>query len=105
MSETAPEITADDVPPALVAAVHVAAAPIEASQAALVIGQIRAELGRAQMSQSALADKLEVSHSWVYRRLTGEAALTVADVHSVAAAIGVDLEVLTAQLPDPGDAR
>lgn len=93
------------VPPELTAAVDMPAAPLEPASAEIVAGQIRAELGRARMSQSVLAERLGVSHSWVYRRLIGEAPLTVADVQAIANALGVAVEVLSAPLAGQAEHR
>jgi transcriptional regulator with XRE-family HTH domain len=63
-----------------------------------VAAEIRAELARQRRTQSALADRLGVSHAWVSRRLSGEVPLTIADVAQIAAGLGVEISSLTVNL-------
>lgn len=65
-------------------------APRGASPSELIAREIRAELGRQQLSNRRLAVKLGVSFMWVSRRVnTGETDLTAEDVQRIADALGV----------------
>ncbi len=52
--------------------------------------RIRLELVAAGVTQSELAQRLGVSHSWVHRRMRGVSPLTLEDVEAIAGAIGVE---------------
>jgi transcriptional regulator with XRE-family HTH domain len=68
-----------------------------ASQAdKLIAAEIRAELARARVTQSALAKRLGVSRAWVSRRLSGDVPLSVGVVAGIAAQLGVDFATLAA---------
>lgn len=69
----------------------------------LVAGEIRAELARARITQSALAEQLGVSRTWVSRRLSGEVPLSVGDVAAIAERLGVSFTTLAA--PVDADTR
>ncbi|MET9313797.1 helix-turn-helix transcriptional regulator [Kribbella sp. NPDC003505] len=76
---------------------NTAIAPREGASA-LIAREVRAELGRQQMSNRRLAAALGVSFMWVNRRIsTGETDLTVDDTERIAAVLGVPLR----QLLDP----
>jgi transcriptional regulator with XRE-family HTH domain len=62
----------------------------------LIAAEIRAELARARVTQSALAEQLGVSRAWVSRRLSGEVPLSVGDVAAIAAQLGVSFTTLAA---------
>lgn len=56
----------------------------------LIAREIRAELGRQQLTARRFAMKLGVSYMWVTRRLnSGEVEMTFEDVDKIAAALGV----------------
>lgn len=76
-------------------------APHEGASA-LVAREIRAELGRQQLSNRRLAVALGVSFMWVNRRVnTGETALTIEDIQRIADVLGVPvLQLLTGWLGD-----
>jgi transcriptional regulator with XRE-family HTH domain len=59
---------------------------------------IRAELARRRISQTALAAHLGVSQSWVASRLQGRTPFDVNELHAVAKFLGVPPSAL---LPDP----
>lgn len=66
---------------------------------AAVAAEIRAEMARQRMTQTALADALKVSHAYVYRRLSGDTPaaltpLTLVDVSRIADALGVTVAAL-----------
>ena len=46
-------------------------------------------MGRAKVSSSELARRLGRSHSYLYRRLSGDVALDMADLAAIAAELGV----------------
>ena len=53
-------------------------------------GQLRAELARRQITKSELAERLNVSDMWVYRRLTGSVVLDLDDLDRITAALDID---------------
>lgn len=67
------------------------------SASALVAREIRAELGRQQMSNRKLAELIGRSAMWIHRRLsTGDTELTFDDAQLIAGALGVPvLQLLT----------
>lgn len=54
-----------------------------------IAGEIRAELGRRQMTQSALAVALERSEPYVSLRVSGKTPWNVAELERVAGVLGV----------------
>lgn len=66
-----------------------------------VAAEIRAQLARHRMSNRQLATKLGRSYMWVARRASGEVPATVADVHAIAGAIGIDPAELLTPTPTP----
>lgn len=54
-----------------------------------IAAEVRAEMGRARVNGSQLARKLNRSHTYVWRRLSGEVAFDVAELEDVAGALGV----------------
>ncbi len=62
--------------------------------AEVVPGQLRAELARRQMTKSQLAEKLQVSDMWVYRRLTGLTAINLGDLDRIVKALDLDVHEL-----------
>jgi transcriptional regulator with XRE-family HTH domain len=54
-----------------------------------VAAQIRAEMGRQQISASALARILDVDDTWVGRRIRGKSAITIDDLEKFAKALDV----------------
>lgn len=65
------------------------------SASALVAREIRAELGRQQMSNRRLAELIGRSAMWIHRRLsTGDTELTFDDAQLIAGALGVPVRQL-----------
>lgn len=62
-----------------------------------VAAEVRAELGRQQMSQLMLAALLGVSQSYVSRRLHGEAPFSTTDLERIADALRVPIETFLAR--------
>jgi transcriptional regulator with XRE-family HTH domain len=62
----------------------------------LIAAEIRAQLARARITQSTLAQRLGVSRAWVSRRLSGEVPLSVGDVAVIARKLGASFTTLTA---------
>jgi transcriptional regulator with XRE-family HTH domain len=56
-----------------------------------VAEEVRALLGRRRMSDIALARKIDRSHTYLYRRLSGETAFDVDDLDRIAEALGVNV--------------
>lgn len=54
-----------------------------------VAANVRAELGRQNMSRAELARRLDVAEMWLSRRLTGRTPITVEDLGRIATALGV----------------
>jgi transcriptional regulator with XRE-family HTH domain len=54
-----------------------------------VAGQVRAEMGRARLSGTQLADKIGRSHAYMSRRLTGTVAFDTDDLAAISDALGV----------------
>lgn len=54
--------------------------------------EVRAEMARQRVSQTALAEKLEVSQPYISRRLTGDVSFDVDELAAVAEALDVPLE-------------
>lgn len=57
-------------------------------------GNVRAEMARAGLSQTALANRLGRAQTWLSRRLTGEVSWTVADLEDIADVLRTPLDVL-----------
>jgi transcriptional regulator with XRE-family HTH domain len=55
----------------------------------LVAAEVRAEMGRKQVTGVALARKLGVSHAYVSRRLNGETPFDVGDLERIAGILEV----------------
>lgn len=53
----------------------------------LVAREVRAELGRRQISKAAFAQTLEMSPTTLWRKLTARTAVTVDDIEAMAAAL------------------
>ncbi len=71
-----------------------------------VAGEIRAEMGRRQITGRRLADLLGVSHTWVHYRLTGSQAIDFVDVERIAAVLGVPVyQLIPAPETTPGGPR
>lgn len=60
---------------------------------------VRAEMARRQISQTAVALQLSMSQASVSSRLRGEIAFDVNELHCVASFLGVPVEVLLAGHP------
>jgi transcriptional regulator with XRE-family HTH domain len=71
---------------------------------ALVAANLRAELGRADISGVQLAQALGVSQAWVSRRITGSTPLDVEDLVSIADVLDVPVSRLTDGLDVPAGA-
>lgn len=65
-----------------------------------VAEEVRALLGRRRMSSVALARSIGKSHTYVWRRLSGETAFDLDDLQAIAATLGVSPGSL---LPRRGD--
>jgi transcriptional regulator with XRE-family HTH domain len=63
-----------------------------------VAGEVRAELGRQNRSQSSLAVALGWSDAYFSRRLTGAVPFTTDDLAAIAAELGVRVEQFAVQL-------
>lgn len=63
---------------------------------ALAAGNVRAEMGRRQVSRVEMAHRLGVSDMWVGRRLNGQVAITVDDLGRMAEALEVPVVDLLA---------
>lgn len=76
-------------------------APSGGAPSQLIAREIRAELGRQQLTARRFAMKLGVSYMWVTRRLnSGEVEMTVEDVQLMSEALGVPPErFVSAWLP------
>lgn len=57
-----------------------------------VAAEVRAEMARQRVSQTALADRLDVSQAYVSRRLTGDVPFDVEELREVAFILGVRVE-------------
>jgi transcriptional regulator with XRE-family HTH domain len=55
-----------------------------------VTAALRAAMGEQRVNASELGRRLGRSHMWAARRLNGEVALTIDDVHEIAKALDVD---------------
>ncbi|SCL43219.1 Helix-turn-helix [Micromonospora pallida] len=55
----------------------------------VVLGEIRAEMGRQKMTGRAVAEAMGVTHVYVSRRLSGTVPLTLADLDRIAVALSV----------------
>lgn len=71
----------------------------------VVAGQVRAELARRRMTHRELATATSRSHTYWWRRLTGEVAFDVADLATVASLLDVPFSTLVAPLDGPGKGR
>ncbi|WP_083933236.1 helix-turn-helix domain-containing protein [Kribbella catacumbae] len=70
-------------------------APSGGAPSRLIASEIRAELGRQQLSNRRLAMQLGVSFMWVNRRInSGETDLTFEDVQKIAEALNVPVQRL-----------
>lgn len=76
-------------------------APSGGAPSQLIAREIRAELGRQQLTARRFAMKLGVSYMWVTRRLnSGEVEMTVEDIGRIADALGVSpARFISAWLP------
>lgn len=63
---------------------------------AVIGANVRAEMARRGISQTALASRLKVSQSAVSKRLRGETPFDVNELAKVARALGVSMDSLTA---------
>lgn len=80
--------------------------PDTGSLTARALAEIRAELGRQDLTRQQLAERLGVERMWVYYRLSGETSLRVDDVERIAAALGVPVTQLLPTAAEPaGGAR
>jgi len=59
-----------------------------------IAANVRAEMGRRQITQTGLADVLNLSQTAVSRRLSGQVPFNVEELARIAAALNVDLSVL-----------
>lgn len=66
-----------------------------------VAAEVRAELGRQQLSATELAARLGVTPMWLSRRLRGLTALTIDDTVRIAEALDVDPCRFLAPAPAP----
>jgi transcriptional regulator with XRE-family HTH domain len=64
-----------------------------------VLGEIRAAMGRQQMTGRAVAEAMGVTHVYVSRRLSGKVPLTLADLDRFAVALSVPvIELIPRQM-------
>lgn len=76
--------------------------PDTGSLTARALAEIRAELGRQDITRRDLANRLGVERMWVYNRLSGETPLRISDVEQIAAALGVPVhQLIPAPAPEP----
>lgn len=78
-----------------------------ADHRALVIGEVRAEMGRKRVSASELARRTSVTQQYWSRRLTGLTALDIDDLASLAAVLQVPMSRFVPEFtpePDPNPA-
>jgi transcriptional regulator with XRE-family HTH domain len=67
---------------------------MEQTLSGLVAANVRAELARMKIGQSALADRLALSQATVSRRLSGESAFELDELPGVADVLGVPVLAL-----------
>lgn len=77
-------------------------APDTQTLTARAVAEIRAELGRQDLTRQGLAERLGVERNWVHYRLSGETLLRIADVERIAAALGVPIAQLLPVEPAGG---
>lgn len=77
-------------------------APDTPTLTARAVAEIRAELGRQDLTRQGLAERLGVERNWVHYRLSGETPLRIADVERIAAALGVPIGQLLPVEPAGG---
>jgi transcriptional regulator with XRE-family HTH domain len=70
-----------------------------------VAQEIRAEMARRRLSQTALAERLGTGQRSISRRLLGEVELTVGDVDQIAQILGMPIEQLLPERPSLGRRR
>jgi transcriptional regulator with XRE-family HTH domain len=63
--------------------------PDTASLTGRALAEIRAELGRQNLTRVDLANRLGVERNWVHYRLAGETSLRLVDVERIAEALHV----------------
>lgn len=61
---------------------------------AAVAAELRAQMARHQVTGGELGRRLSRSDMWVSRRTSGKTAMTVAEIHEIAAALGIEPAVL-----------
>jgi transcriptional regulator with XRE-family HTH domain len=59
-----------------------------------VVAELRAEMGRQELTNSAMAEKIGVSDMWVGRRIRGVIPMTIADLTLFADALDVPVSRL-----------
>lgn len=64
-----------------------------------VLAEIRAEMGRQQIRQGELADRIGRSQVWVSRRLSGAREMSLTDLDEIAEALDVPAEQLLTGIP------
>lgn len=62
----------------------------------LVIGEIRAVMGRRRLTQTALAELVGENQAWLSRRLSGGTPIDLGDLTRIADALGVPISDLIA---------
>lgn len=67
------------------------------SLAQQVAAEIRAELGRQNLTMNAFAAHLEVTYPWLWRRLRAEQPMTLEDLEKIGDGLGVRAEELIAR--------
>jgi len=70
-----------------------------------VVGEIRAWMGRRDLSQSDLARALGVAPSWVSKRFAGEVELSLADLFEIASILDVPIGVFFERPPANTESR
>lgn len=69
--------------------------------AAAVAAEVRAEMGRKQVTATHLATRTDIPSATLSRRLNGRSAFTVEELHRISAVLGVPVSVL---VPDSASA-
>jgi transcriptional regulator with XRE-family HTH domain len=72
--------------------------PLPGPLAKAVSAQVRTLMAEHRITAQALAEKAGLSRSYLGKRLRDESSLTVNDIENICAALGVDLEVFSAEV-------
>ena len=69
-------------------------APVTVSLSDFALAEIRAELGRQDLTRKDLAERLGVERMWVHHRMTGTTPLRLDDLQRISDALGVSFHRL-----------